>query len=137
MFLATVKDYSYGLLAEAIKHSIGEQHEQIIKDRFKELSIPFVDEHVRRSKSYDKTSDVKFEIPVAVNGKVINWIESNALFGDSAAHEGYLRVQLHLSMRGIVLMDRFRGIRELADSHFRLEFIIFKFLNLIILIKSV
>jgi len=93
VFLATVKDDSYGPLAEAIKHSIGEQHEQIIKDRLNELNIPFVDEHVLRSKGYDKTPDVKLEIPVAVNGKVINWIESKALFGDSAAHEGYLRDQ--------------------------------------------
>jgi len=130
VFLATVKDDSYGPLAEAIKHSIGEQHEQIIKDRLKELDIPFVDEHVLRSKGYDKTPDVKLEIPVAVNGKVINWIESKALFGDSAAHEGYLRDQFwsywnrfgpglviywfgYIKQldnnvdRGIVLMDRF------------------------------
>lgn len=93
IFLATIKDDSYGPLAEAIKHSIGEKHEQMIKDRLKELNIAFADEHVLRNKGYDKTPDVKLEVPIAVNGKVVNWIESKALFGDEACHEGYLRDQ--------------------------------------------
>jgi len=93
VFLASLKDDSYGPLAESIKHSIGEEHEQKIKDRLRALDIPFVDEHVLRSKGYDKTPDVKLEVPIAVGGRVINWIESKALFGDREAHEGYLRDQ--------------------------------------------
>eukprot|EP00088_Acartia_fossae_P029356 TRINITY_DN3019_c0_g1_i6.p1 TRINITY_DN3019_c0_g1~~TRINITY_DN3019_c0_g1_i6.p1 ORF type:complete len:369 (-),score=73.67 TRINITY_DN3019_c0_g1_i6:1099-2205(-) len=93
ILLAKLNDHCYGPIAESIKHSIGEEHEQKIKDKLKELNIPFSDEHVLRSRGYDKTPDVKLEVPVAVNGKIINWIESKALFGDRESHEGYLRDQ--------------------------------------------
>jgi len=93
VWLATIKDDSYGPLAEAIKHSIGEKHEQIIKDKLRALNIAFADEHVLRNEGYDKTPDVKLEVPIAVNGKVVNWIESKALFGDDHCHEGYLKDQ--------------------------------------------
>jgi len=93
VLLAKVKDHSYGPIAEAIKHNIGEEYEQKIKDQLTALDIPYSDEHVLRNRGYDKTPDVKLEVPIAVNGKVINWIESKALFGDRESHEGYLRDQ--------------------------------------------
>jgi len=93
VLLAKLRDHCYGQIAESIKQSIGEEHEQIIKDKLTELNIPFSDEHVLRSRGCDKTPDVKLEVPVAVNGRVINWIESKALFGDRESHEGYLRDQ--------------------------------------------
>lgn len=93
VLVAKLRDHCYGQIAESIKQSIGEEHEQKIKDRLKELGIPFSDEHVLRHRGYDKTPDVKLEVPVAVNGRIINWIESKALFGDRESHEGYLRDQ--------------------------------------------
>ena len=77
IFLAGVKDECYGPLADAIKHSVGEEHEQKLKDELTRLNIPFVDENVLRSQGYDKTPDVKLEVPVAVNGHVVNWIGSS------------------------------------------------------------
>merc|ERR1719154_370283 len=93
IFLATLKVDSYGPVAEAIKHSIGEEHEQKLKDCLTKLDIPFSDEHVLRGQGYDKTPDIKLEVPIAVDGHIINWIESKALFGDPEAHQGYLRDQ--------------------------------------------
>ena len=72
-----MKDECYGPLADAIKHSVGEEHEQKLKDELTRLNIPFVDENVLRSQGYDKTPDVKLEVPVAVNGHVVNWIGSS------------------------------------------------------------
>jgi len=94
VFLATIKDDSYGHLAEAIKQSIGEEHEQKLKDILTSLDIPFTDEHILRSQGYDKTPDIKLEVPISVDGFIVNWIESKALFGDPEAHSGYLRDQL-------------------------------------------
>ena len=48
VFLATIKDDSYGHLAEAIKQSVGEEHEQKLRDILTRLQIPFCDEHVLR-----------------------------------------------------------------------------------------
>ena len=47
--LSCSQDDSYGHLAEAIKHSIGEEHEQRIKDELSRLQVPFSDEHLLRS----------------------------------------------------------------------------------------
>jgi hypothetical protein len=71
---------------------VGEEHEQKIKDLLTERGVPYCDEHVLRDKGYDKTPDIKLEVPVALEGgHIINWIESKALFGDPESHAGYLR----------------------------------------------
>ena len=48
VFLATIRDDSYGHLAEAIKQSVGEEHEQRLKDILTRLQLPFSDEHLLR-----------------------------------------------------------------------------------------
>jgi len=93
LLLAGLQDDSYGPLSEAIKGSIGEEHEQRLKDLLARLDIPFCDENVLRVQGYDKTPDIKLEVPISVDGHVVNWIESKALFGDPEAHAGYLKDQ--------------------------------------------
>ena len=119
VFLATIKDDSYGCFAEAIKQSIGEEHEQKIKDLLTQLHIPFADEHDMRSQGYDKTPDIKLDVPIAVDGFIINWIESKALFGDPEAHSGYLRDQLwsYLNRFGPGLVIYWFGYVNQLDVH--------------------
>ena len=82
------------------------------------MDVAFLNEEELRVRGFDKTPDVKLEIPVgeknyhgcvkctllicsyyfflsAIDGQVINWIESKALFGDEEAHLGYLKEQLY------------------------------------------
>jgi hypothetical protein len=93
VYLCTVHDDHYGPLPDTIKQSIGAEYEQILKEKLSNLQIWFVDENVLRKQGYDKTPDFKLEVPIAISGQVINWIESKALFGDEETHRNYLEDQ--------------------------------------------
>jgi len=94
VYLSTVYDDQYGPFPDAIKQTIGAQHEQILKDKLMSLKISFADETILRQQGYDKTPDFKLDIPLAIGDRVINWIESKATFGDEETHQTYLDEQL-------------------------------------------
>ncbi|GAB6020538.1 hypothetical protein CHUAL_003221 [Chamberlinius hualienensis] len=94
IYLCTINDEHYGPLVDAIKLTLGSEYECKLKKKLSDMGIPFIDETVMRAEGYPKTPDVKLEVPIAINGKVINWIESKALFGDHESHEAYLSDQL-------------------------------------------
>lgn len=58
-----------------------------------ELGLAFRDEEQLRKFGYDKTPDVKLEIPVAIDGFIIHWIESKAVFGSEEVHSDYVKNQ--------------------------------------------
>lgn len=91
---STYADPLYGPNAECIKQGIGHEYEVILKEELRKRNIGFEDEDQFRAKGYDKTPDVKLIVPFSVNGIIINWIESKALFGDDEHHTNYLRDQL-------------------------------------------
>lgn len=94
IWLANLKDNNYGPSSECIKSAIGYDYEKKAKKELEKLGVSYQDEHELRAKGYDKTPDIKLDIPFAYNGHVINWIESKALFGDEEHHNNYLREQL-------------------------------------------
>ncbi|XP_038206968.1 CDAN1-interacting nuclease 1 [Zerene cesonia] len=94
VFLGIMNDNQYGPYADIIKQSIGLEYELRLERELKSMNISFSDENILRTRGYDKTPDFKLDIPIAVDGFIVNWIESKALFGDEENHMGYLKEQL-------------------------------------------
>ncbi|XP_064601584.1 CDAN1-interacting nuclease 1-like [Liolophura sinensis] len=86
-------DDHYGPLVDCIKHSVGHEYEFKLKRKLDSLDLAYIGEEEMRARGYDKTPDIKMEVPIAVNGHVVNWIESKASFGDEHSHKGYEKDQ--------------------------------------------
>ena len=91
--LCILYDDLYGPLADSMGVSIGKVHERKLQDYLTEREIAFCTEEHLRSRGYDKTPDFTLEVPIAVNGFVINWIESKARFGNTEIHQKYIKEQ--------------------------------------------
>lgn len=114
-----VNDCCNGPLVDCIKHSIGYEHEVILRDKLLEKNLAFLDEDQLRIKGYDKTPDFILEVPVAVEGHVIHWIESKASFGDESSHRTYLQDQFwsYWNRFGPGLVIYWYGFIEELDCH--------------------
>lgn len=88
-----VSDDHYGPHVDNIKQSIGHEHECKLNRILDSLNLTYIGEDQMRTRGFDKTPDVKLEVPFSVDGHVINWIESKASFGDEYSHKGYLKDQ--------------------------------------------
>uniref|UniRef100_A0A673K8S1 CDAN1-interacting nuclease 1 n=1 Tax=Sinocyclocheilus rhinocerous TaxID=307959 RepID=A0A673K8S1_9TELE len=80
------------LLAKHVD-AIGLEHEDLLRDKLRERNLSFLDENQLRVKGYDKTPDIILEVPIAVDGHLVHWIESKASFGDEHSHHTYLNEQ--------------------------------------------
>lgn len=92
-FQCILYDNLYGPIADAVGLSIGREYELKLQNYLTERKLAYIDEEHLRSRGYDKTPDVKLEVPIAVNGFVINWIESKARFGNMEIHQKYIKEQ--------------------------------------------
>ncbi|KAJ8924479.1 hypothetical protein NQ315_007276 [Exocentrus adspersus] len=93
VFLCTLYDNIYSPLTETMKASLGQQYEVRLYKEAQALGLAFRDEEHLRKNGYDKTPDCKLEVPVAIDGFVVNWIESKALFGEEEVHKEYMKSQ--------------------------------------------
>nr|CAG4644144.1 EOG090X0A0V [Lepidurus arcticus] len=94
IYMCNLQDDFYGPYSEAVKAGIGHEYEQKLCRILRQHNVPFCDENDLRNRGYDKTPDVKLDVPIAVDGFVVNWIECKAVFGDPDVHSDYLRDQL-------------------------------------------
>ncbi|XP_021186445.3 CDAN1-interacting nuclease 1 [Helicoverpa armigera] len=118
VFMGIMNDNQYGPYADVIKQSIGLEYELRLERELRLMNITFSDESVLRSRGYDKTPDFKLDVPIAVDGFIVNWVESKALFGDEENHSGYLKEQLlcYWNRFGPGLVIYWFGYLETLDS---------------------
>lgn len=67
-----------------------------------------------RARGYDKTPDVKLDTPCAVDGFIVNWVESKAVFGDQATHDQYAKDQY------LKYWNRLDNVTLVVDNQFPL-----------------
>lgn len=93
VFICVVNDKTYGPFADAMKNAVGLEYELRLKTELADLKLAFVDENALRDRGFDKTPDVKLEVPIVIDGSVVTWVESKAQFGDPEGHRVYVRDQ--------------------------------------------
>ncbi|KFV03611.1 Uncharacterized protein C15orf41, partial [Pterocles gutturalis] len=119
VYQCTVNDCCYGPLVDCIKHAIGHEHEVLLREMLLEKNLSFIAEDQLRAKGYDKTPDFILEVPVAVEGHIVHWIESKASFGDESSHQTYLQDQFwsYWNRFGPGLVIYWYGFIEELDCH--------------------
>lgn len=88
-----LSDDHYGPIVDSIKHGIGQEYEFKLTKKLDTLGYAYLHEDHMRARGYDKTPDVKLEVPISVDGYIVNWIESKASFGDEFSNRNYLKDQ--------------------------------------------
>lgn len=83
-----------GPITDTFRRCIGEEYEAKLAQMARDAGLAFHDENYLRTNGYDKTPDLKLAVPCLYKGKIVNWIESKASFGDMDSHLAYLRDQL-------------------------------------------
>eukprot|EP00744_Colponema_vietnamica_P020749 GILI01029531.1.p1 GENE.GILI01029531.1~~GILI01029531.1.p1 ORF type:complete len:284 (-),score=5.77 GILI01029531.1:32-883(-) len=88
------EDLNYSPYVDKMKRIIGLEYEYVLLEKLKGRGIPFQSEEDLRMEGSYKTPDVKLEVPILVKGRVVNWIESKAMFGDAYNFSRHLTEQL-------------------------------------------
>ncbi|KAG7200205.1 hypothetical protein KM043_000637 [Ampulex compressa] len=93
VYLCILYDDLYGPIGDAVGASLGQEYELKLQNFLTERNLAFRNEEHLRARGYDKTPDIKLEVPFAINGFIVNWIESKARFGNAEIHQKYIKEQ--------------------------------------------
>lgn len=63
------------------------RYEMLLYEKLRDLGISYQSEDDLRAAGFSKTPDVKLDAPIGVRGRMVNWIDSKASFGDEHIHK--------------------------------------------------
>lgn len=86
-------DFLTSPLTDQFRQQVGIEKEVYMHTKLTEMGILFHSEAAMRAAGYPKTPDALLAYPVEIDGHIVNWIESKALFSDFPTHQTYLRDQ--------------------------------------------
>eukprot|EP00741_Cyanophora_paradoxa_P002429 tig00000076_g2354.t1 len=78
-------DDQYSPSVDRIRHIYGSEYEYILQEKLRNIGVGFETEEELRQRGFPKTPDVRLTVPIGVDGHVVNWIDSKAMFGDDYA----------------------------------------------------
>ena len=115
----TAWDHHASPAVDALRHDAGKEYEELLEEMLAAEGIPFVTERDLRADGHARTPDVKLEVPIAVRGRIVNWIDSKASFSDPLVHveKGVEQFQGYVNRFGPGMVIYWHGIvDELNDD---------------------
>lgn len=104
---------------ETIRRVTGLEYEILLYEKLSDLGISYQSEDDLRAAGFSKTPDVKLDAPIGVRGRMVNWIDSKASFGDEHIHktQGSDQFQSYVNRFGPGMVIYWFGyIDELNDN---------------------
>lgn len=74
---------------DTVRRLVGLEYEELLQQMLRAFGVPFLTEEELRQRGDHKTPDALLPVPLLVCGRVVNWIDSKATFGDPASHAEY------------------------------------------------
>eukprot|EP00249_Psilotum_nudum_P002198 c15108_g1_i1 orf=225-1154(+) len=104
---------------EMIRRVTGMEYEVYLYQKLRSLGIAFQTENALRAAGFSKTPDVKLEVPIGVRGRLVNWIDSKASFGDEYNHKVQAKDQFqrYVNRFGPGMVIYWFGFIDELDDH--------------------
>ncbi|KAL3916023.1 MAG: hypothetical protein SGPRY_006994 [Prymnesium sp.] len=90
---AVEADAFNGPYVDTVKRLVGIEYECVLQQKLMMSNVPFITEEEMRSRGDAKTPDALLTVPLLARGRVVNWIDSKATFGDPTSHAQYYESQ--------------------------------------------
>ena len=85
-----------GPASDSARQNAGLEKESALREHLDAIEVEYWTEDDLRVEGFFKTPDIRLVVPIAVQGNVVQWIDSKATFGDEQQHKENLEKQFHM-----------------------------------------